>query len=527
MVTPSRASASATTRSPPRKGMAPALLARASTFPPDVNGSFRSLTSGRGFSCAIDEDSIVQCWGSRGDRIQMAHMNISMSKVSPRLILCLRDHHRGRPHLQREQRIAPKRLAKFAFEVLNLALGVNHSCAIRQATGWLLTWAAWQRYLRSCWQHVDGVHRRREIVTYGFSRLIWLAISLASNRDASRSSPPLHRPMFSPDLRPLGTRARGNSGMDTNSCEPPPPRPVYLASLATSLPLPSPPPPPPPPPPTLQTPVTCRPGEGPQLRPKFTTIGASQRRTPMSAANGSPYTSPSGSRSSIFIRQASRVMRRQRSGPSSSMKERAELFTLAELAVATNNFSPENKIGAGSFGQVYKGELPDGREVAIKRSDTGTKAKKFQEKESAFQSELAFLSRLNHKHLVGLIGYCEEDEERLLVYEFMKNGALYDHLHAKKSSGAGAGVLDSWRMRIKVLLDASRGIEYLHNYAVPPIIHRDIKSSNILLDGNWTARVSDFGLSLMGPAAEGEHLSMKAAGTVGYMDPEYYGLQIA
>ncbi|KAJ0978258.1 hypothetical protein J5N97_013732 [Dioscorea zingiberensis] len=107
----------------------------------------------------------------------------------------------------------------------------------------------------------------------------------------------------------------------------------------------------------------------------------------------------------------------------------------------------------------------------------------------------------------------------------MKNGALYDHLHAKKSSGAGAGVLDSWKMRIKVLLDASRGIEYLHNYAVPPIIHRDIKSSNILLDGNWTARVSDFGLSLMGPAAEGEHLSMKAAGTVGYMDPEYYGLQ--
>ncbi|KAM0948136.1 putative protein kinase RLK-Pelle-CR4L family [Dioscorea sansibarensis] len=103
----------------------------------------------------------------------------------------------------------------------------------------------------------------------------------------------------------------------------------------------------------------------------------------------------------------------------------------------------------------------------------------------------------------------------------MTNGALYDHLHSKTKNGT----LDSWKMRIKVLLDAARGIEYLHNYAVPPIIHRDIKSSNILLDENWTARVSDFGLSLMGPATDSEHLSMKAAGTVGYMDPEYYGMQ--
>ncbi|RVX03094.1 putative serine/threonine-protein kinase-like protein CCR3 [Vitis vinifera] len=219
-------------------------------------------------------------------------------------------------------------------------------------------------------------------------------------------------------------------------------------------------------------------------------------------------------------------MRRQRSGTSSKHTDRAEEFALSELAAATDNFSLENKIGAGSFGVVYKGKLPDGREVAIKRGETGLKTKKFQEKESAFDSELAFLSRLHHKHLVRLVGFCQEMDERLLVYEYMKNGALYDHLHDKNNIEKSSNVLNSWKLRIRISLDAARGIEYLHNYAVPPIIHRDIKSSNILLDANWTARVSDFGLSLMGPDSSHSFRPMKAAGTVGYIDPEYYGLNV-
>nr|AAW22874.1 putative protein kinase [Solanum lycopersicum] len=192
------------------------------------------------------------------------------------------------------------------------------------------------------------------------------------------------------------------------------------------------------------------------------------------------------SRSSTLRRQGSRLMRRQRSGTSSKHADRAEEFLFTDLAAATNNFSLENKIGAGSFGVVYKGKLPDGRELE-------------------------------------LVGYCEERDERLLVYEYMKNGALFDHLHDKNNVEKTSSIVNSWKMRIKIALDAARGIEYLHNYAVPPIIHRDIKSSNILIDGNWIARVSDFGLSLMG-----DHSSrpMKAAGTVGYIDPEYYGLNV-
>ncbi|EEF36772.1 Serine/threonine-protein kinase PBS1, putative [Ricinus communis] len=223
---------------------------------------------------------------------------------------------------------------------------------------------------------------------------------------------------------------------------------------------------------------------------------------------------------------SSRRLGRQRSESSSSYMEKTQNFSLSELVVATNNFSVQNKIGAGSFGSVYKGKLADGRQVAIKRGETVTKTQKFQEKESAFDSELVLLSRLHHRHLVDLIGFCEEMDERLLVYEFMSNGALHDHLHRKDNVEKDSSILNSWKMRIKIALDAARGIEYLHNYAVPPIIHRDIKSSNILLDANWTARVSDFGLSLMGPESDQELMSTKAVGTVGYIDPEYYVLNV-
>ncbi|KAF2296265.1 hypothetical protein GH714_037160 [Hevea brasiliensis] len=202
----------------------------------------------------------------------------------------------------------------------------------------------------------------------------------------------------------------------------------------------------------------------------------------------------------------------------------AEKFTVAQLAAATNFFSPENKIGAGNFAIVYKGELSDGREVAVKRGNRGQKLMNFQGERTL--SELASLSRIYHKHLVRPVGYCEDRDERLVVYEYMENGSLHDHLHDKTNNEKNSTIINSWKMRIKIALDAARGIEYLHNSAIPTIIHRDIKSSNILLDSNWTARVSDFGLSLMIPESKPDYRPMMAVGTAGYIDPEYYYLNV-
>lgn len=201
-------------------------------------------------------------------------------------------------------------------------------------------------------------------------------------------------------------------------------------------------------------------------------------------------------------------------------------FSLQELLEATKNFSEECKIGSGSFGSVYRAVLLDGLEVAVKRAETSNSSSHFwstkrqEDKNKAFINELESLSRVNHKNLVRLLGFCEDKNELVLVYEYMENGTLHDHLHKLPNSP-----LRSWSKRIKMALDAARGIEYLHEYAIPHVIHRDIKSSNILLDAMWTAKVSDFGLSLMGPGEGESHLSLRAAGTVGYMDPEYYRLQ--
>ncbi|XVF63360.1 hypothetical protein PTKIN_Ptkin09bG0081500 [Pterospermum kingtungense] len=205
---------------------------------------------------------------------------------------------------------------------------------------------------------------------------------------------------------------------------------------------------------------------------------------------------------------------------------RLKEFSLEALILATNNFSEDHKIGIGSFGSVYQATLDDGREVAIKRAEiTSTSpyaigTRRQEDKDTAFVNELEYLSRLHHKNLVRLLGFCEDANELILVYEYMNNGTLHDHLHKFESPP-----FMSWAIRLKIALDAAKGIQYLHEYAVPPIIHRDIKSANILLDKTWSAKISDFGLSLLGPEDDESHVSMRAAGTVGYMDPEYYRLQ--
>ncbi|XP_010524151.1 PREDICTED: serine/threonine-protein kinase-like protein ACR4 isoform X2 [Tarenaya hassleriana] len=197
---------------------------------------------------------------------------------------------------------------------------------------------------------------------------------------------------------------------------------------------------------------------------------------------------------------------------------RAHVFTYKELEKAAEGFKEESMVGKGSFSCVYKGTLRDGTTVAVKKAITSSDKQK---NSKEFRTELDLLSRLNHAHLLNLLGYCEEGGERLLVYEFMAHGSLHNHLHGKDK--ALKEQLD-WVKRVTIAVQAARGIEYLHGYACPPVIHRDIKSSNILIDEEHNARVADFGLSLLGPADSSSPLAELPAGTLGYLDPEYYRL---
>ncbi|KAJ1424459.1 TNFR/NGFR cysteine-rich region [Sesbania bispinosa] len=197
---------------------------------------------------------------------------------------------------------------------------------------------------------------------------------------------------------------------------------------------------------------------------------------------------------------------------------RAQMFTYEELERATDGFKEESIVGRGSFSCVFKGVLKDGTDVAVKRA---IMSPNMQKNSKEFHTELDLLSRLNHAHLLNLLGYCEEGGERLLVYEYMAHGSLHQHLHGK--SKALKEQLD-WVRRVTIAVQAARGIEYLHGYACPPVIHRDIKSSNILIDEEHNARVADFGLSLLGPADSSSPLAELPAGTLGYLDPEYYRL---
>lgn len=211
-------------------------------------------------------------------------------------------------------------------------------------------------------------------------------------------------------------------------------------------------------------------------------------------------------------------------GPSSAYSDMASMrrdagaeiasrFTLAQLELATENFS--RKIGQGSFGPVYYGKTKDGKEIAVK-----IQAGSSSHGDEQFLNEVALLSRIHHRNLVPLIGYCEERGQSILVYEYMHHGTLRDHLYGITNERKS---LD-WMSRLLIAEDAAKGIEYLHSGCNPSIIHRDIKSSNILLDIHMRAKVSDFGLSRFADD-EMTHVSSVARGTVGYLDPEYYATQ--
>ncbi|KAM0986020.1 hypothetical protein ACFX13_013475 [Malus domestica] len=193
-------------------------------------------------------------------------------------------------------------------------------------------------------------------------------------------------------------------------------------------------------------------------------------------------------------------------------------LSVEELKEKTDNFGSKSLIGEGSYGRVYYASLNDGKAVAVKKLDVASEP----ETNVEFLTQVSMVSRLKHENLVELLGYCVDGSLRVLAYEFATMGSLHDILHGRKGvQGAQPGPTLGWMQRVRIAVDAARGLEYLHEKVQPAIIHRDIRSSNVLLFEDFKAKIADFNLSNQAPDMAARLHSTRVLGTFGYHAPEY------
>lgn len=211
----------------------------------------------------------------------------------------------------------------------------------------------------------------------------------------------------------------------------------------------------------------------------------------------------------IFKRRSSR--QKDNSDEEVSNFQNVKIYSYKVLRKATDNFNPANKLGEGGFGCVYKGRLKNGEIVAIKVLSSESR-----QGVREFLNELTVISNVVHENLVSLIGCCVDANQRILVYNYLQNNSLAKTLLGTDSSK----IQFSWITRKKICIGVARGLKFLHEEVRPRIVHRDIKASNVLLDKDWTPKISDFGIAKLLPA-DMTHISTKVAGTIGYLAPEY------